>query len=68
MHFKVIAWGFVQEEKELSNVLKEETVSIVPNSKCVNEPPNNLRKYITPDKICGVYTNNGKYHKNEIIL
>lgn len=55
--FKVTGWGNTLEEEELSDILKEQIIPIIPFNKCVNESTENFRKYITPDKICGGYGN-----------
>ncbi|XP_053602777.1 modular serine protease isoform X3 [Plodia interpunctella] len=56
---KVAGWGLTDVNGPASQVLKVVELPFVTYDVCFNESPPNFRAYITGDKICAGYRNNG---------
>lgn len=57
-------WGYTVEFKNPSEVLKHLKVPIITNDQCDSDLPEDYQKFMTDDKICAGFLNQG----NEIAI
>ncbi|XP_068893727.1 uncharacterized protein [Tenebrio molitor] len=55
----VAGWGNTVETGKVSDVLRQLRVPSVPQQRCKNDLPVDYRQYLTHDKLCAGYLNNG---------
>lgn len=60
---QVTGWGLTVEGSKPSEELKELEVPFIPYGTCYDDLPIDFRRYLTTDKICAGYLQNGKFYK-----
>jgi secreted trypsin-like serine protease len=55
----VSGWGYTRESGNLSNELRQLEVPSIPKKKCKKDVPEEYKRYVTYDKLCAGYLENG---------
>jgi hypothetical protein len=56
---QVSGWGNTRETGDLSNELRQLRVPSIPKKKCKKDIPEEYKRYVTYDKLCAGYLENG---------
>lgn len=53
----VTGWGYTQENKNSSEVLKQLIVPVISHSECLKNIPDSFKAFLTTDKLCAGFLN-----------